>query len=376
MQHAIYLDYNATAPVRPAVVEAMAAALAEVGNASSIHRFGRTARAAVETAREQVARLVGARPEQVVFTGGGTEANNLALAGAGRERTIISTIEHDSVLRAAPSAAMLPVRGDGMADLDGLAAILGRSDRPTLLSLMLANNETGVIQPVAAAAEIAHAAGAFVHCDAVQAIGKIAVDMSALGVDYLSMSAHKFGGPQGVGALVLAEGAPLAAQLRGGGQERNRRAGTENVAAIVGFGVAAEAAAAELESMRRLAELRDELEHRAQTLVPAALVFGQSSPRLPTTSCLALPGVSSEVQVMALDLAGVAVSAGSACSSGKVRPSHVLQAMGVEAAQAASAIRVSLGWRTTRDDVEGFLAAWSAMASRHGLGAAGSLTAA
>jgi cysteine desulfurase len=239
---------------------------------------------------------------------------------------------------------------------------------------MLANNETGVIQPVAAAAEIAHAIGAFVHCDAVQAIGKIAVDMSALGVDYLSMSAHKFGGPQGIGALVLAEGAPLAPQLRGGGQERNRRAGTENIAAIVGFGVAAEAA--ELESMRRLAELRDEFEHRAQTLVPAALVFGKQAPRLPTTSCLALPGVSSEIQVMALDLAGVAVSAGSACSSGKVRPSHVLQAMGVEAAQAASAIRVSLGWRTTRDDVEGFLAAWSAMASRHGLCAAGSLTAA
>jgi cysteine desulfurase len=376
MQHAIYLDYNATAPVRPAVVEAMAAALVEVGNASSVHRFGRAARAAVETARERVARLVGARPEQVVFTGGGTEANNLALAGAGRERAIVSTIEHDSVLRAALSAAMLPVRGDGVADLAALAAILGRSDRPALLSLMLANNETGVIQPVAAAAEIAHAAGALVHCDAVQAIGKIAVDMPALGVDYLSMSAHKFGGPQGVGALVLAEGAPLAAQLRGGGQERNRRAGTENVAAIVGFGVAAEAAAAELESMRGLAELRDELEHRAQTLVPAALVFGQSSPRLPTTSCLALPGVSSEIQVMALDLAGVAVSAGSACSSGKVRPSHVLQAMGVEAAQAASAIRVSLGWRTTRDDVEGFLAAWSAMASRHGLCAAGSLTAA
>jgi cysteine desulfurase len=376
MQHAIYLDYNATAPVRPTVVEAMAAALAEVGNASSVHRFGRAARAAVETARERVARLVGARPEQVVFTGGGTEANNLALAGAGRERTIISTIEHDSVLRAAPSAEMLPVRSDGVADLDALAAILGRSDRPALLSLMLANNETGVIQPVAAAAEIAHAAGAFVHCDAVQAIGKIAVDMPALGVDYLSMSAHKFGGPQGVGALVLAEGAPLAAQLRGGGQERNRRAGTENVAAIIGFGVAAEAAAVELESMRRLAELRDELEHRAQTLVPAALVFGKQAPRLPTTSCLALPGVSSEIQVMALDLAGVAVSAGSACSSGKVRPSHVLQAMGVEAAQAASAIRVSLGWRTTRDDVEGFLAAWGAMASRHGLCAAGSLTAA
>jgi cysteine desulfurase len=376
MQHAIYLDYNATAPVRPAVVEAMTAALAEVGNASSVHRFGRAARAAVETAREQVARLVGVRPEQVVFTAGGTEANNLVLAGAGRDRTVMSTIEHDSILRAAPSAEMLPVRSDGVADLDALAAILGRSDRPALLSLMLANNETGVIQPVAAAAEIAHAAGAAVHCDAVQAIGKIAVDMPALGVDYLSMSAHKFGGPQGVGALVLAEGAPLAAQLKGGGQERNRRAGTENMAGIVGFGVAAEAAAAELESMKRLAELRDELERRAQAMAPTAVVFGKHAPRLPTTSCLALPGVSSEIQVMALDLAGVAVSAGSACSSGKVRPSHVLQAMGVEAQQAASAIRVSLGWRTIRDDVEGFLAAWGALASRHDLGAAGSLTAA
>jgi cysteine desulfurase len=376
MPHAIYLDYNATAPVRPAVVEAMAAALAEIGNASSVHRFGRAQRAAVETAREQVARLVGARSEQVVFTAGGTEANNLALAGAGCDRVVISAIEHDSVLRAAPAADILPVQGDGVADLDVLAAILGRSDRPALLSLMLANNETGVIQPVAAAAQIAHAAGALVHCDAVQAIGKIAVDMHALGADYLSVSAHKFGGPQGVGALVLAEHAPLAAQLRGGGQERGRRAGTENVAAIVGFGIAAAAATAEMESMAKLAELRDELERRAQTVAPAALVFGKSAPRLPTTSCLGLPGLSSEIQVMALDLAGVAVSAGSACSSGKVRPSHVLQAMGVDAAQAASAIRVSLGWRTTRDDVEGFIAAWGALVSRHGLDAAGSLTAA
>jgi cysteine desulfurase len=376
MPHAIYLDYNATAPVRPAVVEAMAAALAEVGNASSVHRFGRAGRAAVETAREQVARLVGVRPEQVVFTAGGTEANNLALAGAGRDRAVISAIEHDSVLRAAPAADILPVQGDGVADLDALAAMLGRGDRPALLSLMLANNETGVIQPVAAAAQIAHAAGALVHCDAVQAIGKIAVDMHALGADYLSVSAHKFGGPQGVGALVLADHAPLAAQLRGGGQERGRRAGTENVAGIVGFGIAAAAATAEMESMAKLAELRDELERRAQAIAPGALVFGKSALRLPTTSCLALPGLSSEIQVMALDLAGVAVSAGSACSSGKVRPSHVLQAMGADAAQAASAIRVSLGWRTTRDDVEGFIAAWGALVSRHSLDAAGSLTAA
>jgi cysteine desulfurase len=363
MRRPTYLDYNATAPVRPAVATAMAEALATVGNPSSVHGFGRAARARLETAREQVATLVGARPAQVVFTSGGTEANNLALTGVGRARVLVSAIEHDSVLKAAAAEA-IPVDCGGIVDLSALERLLAARAEPALVALMLANNETGVIQPVAEASRIAHASGALLHCDAVQAAGKIAVDFAALGVDSLSLSAHKIGGPAGVGALVVADHLHLVAQQRGGGQERGRRAGTENLAGIVGFGVAAEIAAAELGATARLADLRDDLERRALAAVPGAILFGRDAARLSNTSCLALPGVSSELQVMALDLAGVAVSAGSACSSGKVQPSHVLRAMGADAATAGSAIRVSLGWRSTAEDVDRFLEAWCALAAR------------
>jgi cysteine desulfurase len=358
-----YLDYNATAPVRPAVATAIAEALASVGNPSSVHGFGRAARARLETSREQVAALVGARPQQVVFTSGGTEANNLGLAGSGRERVLVSAIEHDSVLKAA-AAETIPVDRRGIVDLAALQPMLATQAAPALVAVMLANNETGVIQPLAEAARIAHASGALLHCDAVQAAGKIAVDFNALGVDLMTLSAHKLGGPAGVGALIIADHVSLSAQQRGGGQERGRRAGTENLPGIVGFGVVAGIAAAELGVMARLADLRDDLERRAMAAVPGALVFGRDAPRLANTSCLALPGVTSEVQVMALDLAGVAVSAGSACSSGKVQPSHVLRAMGADAATAGSAIRVSLGWGSTAGDVDRFLEAWCALAAR------------
>jgi cysteine desulfurase len=328
-----------------------------------VHGFGRAARARLETAREQVAALVGARPSQVTFTSGGTEANNLAIGGSARARVLVSAIEHDSVLTAA-ACEPIPVARSGVVDLAALDRMLAAQRAPALVALMLANNETGVIQPVAEAARIAHAHGALLHCDAVQAAGKIAVDFAALGVDLMSLSAHKLGGPPGVGALIVADHVELQARQRGGGQERGRRAGTENLPGIAGFGVAAEIAGAELGAMTRVAAFRDDLERRVLAAVPAAVIFGRDATRLPNTACLGLPGLSSEVQVMRLDLAGVAVSAGSACSSGKVQPSHVLRAMGVDALTAGSAIRVSLGWRSSAEDVDHFVAAWTDLVVR------------
>jgi cysteine desulfurase len=364
MTTAVYLDHNASAPVRPEARAAMVDALTITGNASSVHRFGRLARRRLEDAREAVAALVGARAERVVFTSGGTESNNLALCGTGRARPLVSAGEHDSVLNTAPEAVRIPLRRDGRVDLTALAERLDEDPRPALVSVMLANNETGVIQPIAQVVETARARGALVHCDAVQAAGKIPFDMAALGVDFMSLSAHKLGGPQGVGALVLAEGIELAAQLRGGGQERRSRAGTENLPGIAGFGAAAAAAGAGLESMAALAGLRDALERRLRALAPELEVYGAAAPRLPNTSCFAAPGLTAETQVMALDLAGIAVGAGSACSSGKVTPSHVLAAMGVGAAEAGAAIRVSLGWDSAPGDIERFLDAWGALYSR------------
>lgn len=359
-----YLDANATAPLRPEARAAMAAALDLTGNPSSVHRFGRLARRCVEDAREQVAILVGARPAQIVFTSGGTEANNLALRGTKGAAILVSAIEHDSVLAAAPGAARVPVTPAGLVDLDALDRLLAGSERPALVSVMLANNETGVVQPISPVAALARARDAWIHCDAVQAAGRMPVAMIELGVDLLTLSAHKLGGPQGVGALVVSDRVELAALLNGGGQERGRRAGTENVAAIAGFGAAAAAALADLDKQGEVGRLRDELEARALAAVPGTIVFGREAVRLANTSCLAMPGLPAETQVMALDLAGVAVSAGAACSSGKVRASHVLAAMGVAPAVAARAIRVSLSWQTTRVDIDRFVEAWTALARR------------
>ena len=361
---AIYLDYNATAPLRPEARAAIDAALGICGNPSSVHGFGRRARRVVEDARERVAALVGATPSQVIFTSGGTEANNLALTGTGRARRIVSAVEHDSVLRAAPEAERAPVDMEGVAELDPLAAMLSGDGPPALLSLMLANNETGIIQPLQRAAELARDHGALLHCDAVQAAGKIPVDVAALGADLLSLSAHKLGGPPGVGALIVGDGIELAPLLAGGGQERRRRAGTENLPGIAGFGAAAEAALAGLDAYAEIAALRDDLEARALASVPGARIFGAGAPRLPNTSCLAMPETAAEIQVMALDLAGIAVSAGSACSSGKVEPSHVLRAMGAGEDAAGSAIRVSLGPESGAADIDRFLDAWSALHRR------------
>ena len=362
----VYLDHNATTPVLPDAAEAMARALAGLGNASSVHAFGRGARRAVEDAREVVAALAGAGPAEVVFTSGGTEANNLALRGAGRGRVLVSAVEHVSVLDAGPAVVTLPVDGDGAVDMDALESCLAAAPGPALVSVMLANNETGVVQPVANVAEVAHRFGALVHCDAVQGAAKMPLDMASLGVDMLTLSAHKMGGPQGIGALIVRDGTPLRPEARGGGQERRRRAGTENMPAIVGFGVAAAAAGEGVAEAPRQRRLRDGLEARIAGICGGARVFGAGAERLPNTSCVSMPGVASETQVMALDLAGVAVSAGSACSSGKVEPSHVLAAMGVAPAVASTAIRVSLGRNTTEDDVRTFLEAWTGLYKRLG----------
>lgn len=358
----VYLDYNAGAPVRPEVARAMAEALTDAGNPASVHRFGRAARRRLEDAREAVAALAGARPPQVVFTSGGTEANNMALRGHGARRVLVSAVEHDSVLKAVPKAERLPVDAQGRVSLAALESRLAADPRPALVSVMLANNETGVRQPVADIAACAHRHGARVHCDAVQAAGKIPLDPAALGVDLMTLSAHKLGGPQGVGALLVLDDAPVEAYLHGGGQERGFRAGTENLAGIVGFGAAAAAAADEVGRWADIAAWRDRLERDAVAQVPGAVVHGAGAERLPNTSCLGRPGVSAEVQLMALDMAGVAVSSGAACSSGKVQPSHVLAAMGVAPEAAGEAIRVSFGWASRAADLDRFLAAWTRLA--------------
>ncbi len=364
MNKPVYLDYNATAPLRPEVRAAVTAALDVFGNPSSVHRFGRQARARLEDARAAVAALVGALPEQVIFTSGGTEANNLALAGVPAAATLTSAIEHDAVLAAAPEARRLPVDGDGVVSMAALEAALTAAPAPVLVSIMFANNETGAIQPIADIAGRVHAHRGILHSDAVQAAGKVPIDMTALGIDILSLSAHKIGGPAGVGALVVATDTAISPQLRGGGQERRRRAGTENVSGIAGFAAAAAIALDEAADDSRLHALQQDLETKVRTAAPASQVYASRVARLSNTSCIGLPGVRSETQVMNLDLAGIAVSAGAACSSGKVAPSHVLRAMGARDEAAASAIRVSTGWATAAADIDRFVAAWTAMAAR------------
>ncbi len=370
MSERIYLDYNATTPARPEVVEAVAGILASGGHASSIHRAGRAARSAVEEARHALAGLIGAEADEILFTGSGTEANNQALRCSGRRRVLCSAIEHESVRFAVPDTIELPVGGDGTLDLDALDRELAGSGEPAVVAVMLANNETGVIQPIAEAAAICARHGAWLHCDAVQALGKIALDVASLGADSYAFAAHKLAGPQGVGALVVRTPGSVGRLIHGGGQERGLRAGTENVAGIAGFGVAARLAGETLDRFAGLADLRDGLERRVREIAPGRIVFGAASPRLPNTAKLTMPGVSSETQVMAMDLAGIAISAGSACAAGKVEPPYVLGAMGVADDVAVTAVRVSLGWRTRAGDVDRFVTAWRELYERAGARAA------
>jgi cysteine desulfurase len=354
MRPSIYLDYNATQPVKPAVRDAMIDVLAGPTNASSVHRLGQSARARVEQARANVAALIGAEPGEILFTSGATEANATALAGAGLGHVIVSAVEHPSV-RGFPGAAVAPVDSNGVVDLNALDRMLAEIGEPALVSVMLANNETGVIQPVAEAAQIVHAHSGLLHSDAAQAPGRIAVDVRALDVDLMTLSAHKMAGPQGAGALYIRDGVTIAPFLRGGGQEKRRRGGTENVAAIVGFGVAAELAGQGPD----LAGLRDDMERRLAATAPGITVHGALAPRLGNTSCFGSPGLLAETALIALDLAGIAVSSGAACSSGAVEPSPVLLAMGVPEAQAREAIRVSLGWGTTPEEIDHLVESWS-----------------
>ncbi len=356
-----YLDYNATAPVWPDVVEAVSRALTLRGNASSVHGDGRAARRLVEESREKIAEVVNASPNQVVFTSGGTEANNLAMRQTESENAVVSQIEHESVLHCARTDIQLPVNADGVIDLEDFSG-----ERVGLVSVMLANNETGVVQPVKKLAAKCGERGIIVHTDAIQAVGKISVDFKDLGVQMMSLSAHKLGGPQGVGALVLDSAHDFAPLLGGGGQERGRRAGTENVPGIVGFGVAAELVKRNFDMMQQVKSLRETLEHRLLKIDPSIKIHGGHAERLPNTVCVSMPGVASETQVMNMDLAGIMVSAGSACSSGKVTRSHVLRAMGLDDANASSAIRISLGWHSTLDDVEKFLTTWQDLHTRAG----------
>jgi cysteine desulfurase len=375
MPERVYLDWNATAPLRPQAHDALIAALDVVGNPSSVHGEGRAARRLVEQAREQVAALVGARPADVIFTSSGTEANALALTpsietrGDGRpcDRLLMSSIEHSSVRAGGrfPRAAIaeLAVDADGRVDLAALRQRLveNPANARVLVSIMLANNETGVLQPIAKAADLVHTAGGLLHVDAVQAAGRIAVNMVAMGADLMTISAHKLGGPKGVGALVrrsddLHISDPL---IRGGGQERGMRAGTENVAGIAAFGAAAAAALRDLETEgASMLALRDRLESGVKAIAPSAVVFGAAADRLPNTTAFAAPGMKAETAVIAFDLEGIAVSSGAACSSGKVQPSHVLAAMGVSPELVRGGVRVSLGWTTTESDIERFLLAW------------------
>lgn len=363
MPDRVYLDYSATAPVRPEAVAAVAEALTAVGNPSSVHGEGRTARKRLETARRQVARLLAARPQDVVFTGGASEAATTVFRAEAGRPAVISAIEHDCVRAAAgPTAMTLPVDAVGCADLGALERLLAQTTDPPLVALMAVNNETGAIQPVAEAGAMVRAAGGRFFVDAVQAAGRIPIDVAAWQADYVALSAHKIGGPQGAGALWVRPGLELAPLIVGGGQEWRRRAGTEAVALQAGFGAAADAAIDDLDKQAIFAGWRDRMEASLRKAVPDLTIWAAAAPRVATVSALGLPGIPAETQLMRLDLAGFAVSAGSACSSGKVNASPVLTAMGADAQAAGEAIRVSFGWATDAEDLVRFADAYTALA--------------
>lgn len=355
-----YLDHNATALLVPQAREAMLAVLDLPGNASSVHAEGRRVRAIIDAARDSVAKLVNAKPSEVVFTSGATEANVWALSGRD-DVAAVCGIEHDSVLTPLRASGRplidVPAGREGRARLEGFS----QAARTGQIILQWANNETGVVQPVGEAARFANENGWAFHVDAAQAAGRVKVDFQSLGATTMSLSAHKLGGPKGAGALIIRDGANLKPLIAGGGQERRRRGGTENIAGIAGFGAAAKVAAERLSAWSGIEALRNDLEREVVRRTPAAMIVGVGSDRLPNTSCIALPGYAAETLVIKFDLAGIAISAGSACSSGKVGASHVLLAMGLSPDLARSAIRISLGLETTRDDISRFLEVWSAI---------------
>jgi cysteine desulfurase len=380
-----YCDHNATAPLRPLSRDAIAHALTITGNPSSVHAHGRAARAVVEKARDQVARLVHAKPDQVIFTSGATEANALALWGAVEgaidrseteksariTRLFVSAIEHSSVLKTAQAVAervagvrleTVSVTPDGLLDLEALRVALREGKGRALVAVMAANNETGVIQPIAEISRLCREAGALLLVDAVTAAGKI--DLDAGLCDYMTLSAHKLGGPQGAGALVVRDEAPLAPQMTGGGQQKGLRAGTENLSGIAGFGAAIEAVLSDADERAHVGSVRDHFERSLKAELRDAVIFGEDAPRLKNTSNVALPGLGAQNIVIALDLDGVMVSSGSSCSSGKIAPSHVLSAMSVADELAGAAIRVSFGWNSIPEDADAVVASLVKLAVR------------
>ncbi len=369
MQTKIYLDYNASAPLKPEAHEAVLQALATTGNPSSVHWAGRNARRLVETARDSVAAAVNGPSGGVVFTSGATEANNLVLQGfcepETATRVLVGASEHDSVLEAVPDCEIVPLGENGQIDIPRLQRMLTERDfRPTLVSIMVANNETGVVNPIAEIAEIVHAAGASLHCDGVQAISDGLVDMKDKGIDFLTLSGHKLGATRGVGAVVMGTGRHLHAVTKGGGQEKSMRSGTENIPGIASLGAVMENLSDWDGQRAVIRDLRDRMEAEIKAGQPLVEIAGEGALRTGHTSNLILPSVGSETQVIAMDLDGIAVSAGSACSSGKIKISHVLDAMGYGPDHAGSGLRVSLGWATTSDDVAGFVASYNRMAER------------
>jgi cysteine desulfurase len=352
----IYMDNNATTTLEPAALAAMQEVMLLPLNPSSTHTLGRKAHGILENARAKIVKLANAKDCRVIFTSNGTEANNLAISGLAGWNVMVSAIEHPSVLKTAKNngAIIVPATKDGVINTEALASLLRQQKGKCLISVMLANNETGIIQPLKEVVAIAHQHGALVHTDAAQCFGKIAVDMEDLGVDMMTISAHKFGGPQGAAALIAKKSVPLQATMLGGGQEQNYRAGTQNVAAIAGFGAAAEIAS----NANFISVLRDKLEVAIHSIDPQAKIFGQNCKRLPNTSSVAMPNVAAETQLIHFDLNSIAVSAGSACSSGKIETSQVLKAMGIADDIAKTAIRVSLGKNNTENDIDTFISAW------------------
>jgi cysteine desulfurase len=358
----IYLDYNATAPLMPAARAAVVAGL-DLLNASSVHWAGRAARSTVTAARGQVAAYLGVRPAQIVFTSGGTEALVTALRGATAKDYVVSATEHDAVRATVPQAKIISVTSEGVIDLENLDHHLRQATMPALVAVQFVNNETGVIQPITEVIKLCRQYGALLLCDAVQAVGRMALD-DVRGADMVVISTHKMGGPKGAAALVLREGLSITPLITGGGQEERRRAGTENIAAITGFGAAIEHVSDSLNAMPQLATWRDAMEKEISSASPQVKIFSAAAPRIANTSMLALPGAPASTQLMNLDLAGIAVSSGSACSSGKVTPSHVVSAMGYAPDIASAAIRVSGGWATRAEDFQAFTKSYIEMAKR------------
>lgn len=363
LDNKIYFDYNATSAAKPEVIEAMLGAMANPTNPSSVHSYGQDARSLVEKSRDSISNLVNAGNADIIFTSSGTESNNLALRGFKAGSYIVSAIEHICTLETANSlgTGKIKVQKNGIIDLGHLKSLLEKAEKPSLVSVMLANNETGAIQPIKEISKIVFEHGGYLHCDASQAIGKINVDMQDLGVDMMTISAHKFGGPQGVAALLVKKGIELNPIIFGGGQESGKRAGTENVAAIVGFAMAADLAQEDIKKFIGVSHLRNMIENQILGFCPSAKIFVETEGRLPNTTCIYMPGMKSETQMINFDLEGIAVSAGSACSSGKVTTSHVLTAMGVGGSIAENVIRISLTPDTTEKEVNRYIEVWKTL---------------